>query len=65
MVRQNVPHTDSPPSISAPPIFMVSIHLCAYNQMQCTGKGGYGRVFIARDLRSKGTTAAIKVLNKV
>ena len=29
------------------------------------GKGGYGRVFIARDLRSKGTTAAIKVLNKV
>ena len=29
------------------------------------GKGGYGQVFIARDLRSKGTTAAIKVLNKV
>ncbi len=29
------------------------------------GKGGYGRVYIARDLRSKGTTAAIKVLTKV
>ena len=29
------------------------------------GKGGYGRVFIAKNLRCKGTTAAVKVLTKV
>lgn len=29
------------------------------------GKGAYGTVFIAKNLRSVGTTAAIKVLNEV
>ena len=29
------------------------------------GNGGFGTVFLAEDLRSKGTKAAVKVLNLV
>ena len=29
------------------------------------GKGAYGTVFLAKNLRSVGTTGAIKVLNEV
>lgn len=29
------------------------------------GKGGYGKVYLARNLRCIGTTAAVKVLSKV
>ena len=36
-----------------------------FNDMNLIGKGGFGRVYRARDLRGRGTDAAIKVLNKV
>ena len=29
------------------------------------GKGAYGTVYFAKNLRSRGTTAAVKVLNEV
>ena len=35
------------------------------NKSNEIGKGGYGRVFLAKDLRCKGTTAAVKVLTNV
>ena len=35
------------------------------NKKQEIGNGGFGRVFMGENLRSKGTTVAIKVLTKV
>lgn len=34
------------------------------NKCNELGKGGYGSVYLAKDLRCEGTTAAVKILNK-
>lgn len=36
-----------------------------FNKSNKIGSGGYGAVYLANDLRSIGTKAAVKVLTKV
>ena len=38
---------------------------CGFTEDYKIGQGAYGAVYIAEDLRSIGTSAAVKVLNEV
>jgi len=37
----------------------------SFAKLNVIGKGGYGEVFVAKNLRGAGTDAAVKVLNEV
>ena len=37
----------------------------SFDRSRLVGKGAYGSVYLGRNLRNSGTSAAVKVLNKV